>query len=56
LLAKQLLAETALSIIDVAFASGFASVRRFNAAFRSAYRRPPSAVRGARRPRAARLG
>ena len=31
LLAKQLLTETALPIIDVAFASGFASVRRFNA-------------------------
>ena len=30
LLAKQLLTETKLPIIEVAFASGFASLRRFN--------------------------
>ncbi|HWB08931.1 MAG TPA: AlkA N-terminal domain-containing protein [Pirellulales bacterium] len=45
LLAKQLLTETALPIVDVAFASGFASVRRFNALFRSRYRLTPSDVR-----------
>lgn len=45
LLAKQLLTETALSVIDVAFASGFASLRRFNAAFRARYRMPPSRLR-----------
>ena len=33
LLAKQLLTETNLPMIDVALASGFASVRRFNCAF-----------------------
>ena len=33
LLAKQLLTETALPITEVAFASGFASLRRFNDAF-----------------------
>jgi AraC family transcriptional regulator of adaptative response / DNA-3-methyladenine glycosylase II len=33
----------------IAFAAGFASIRRFNAAFRAVYRRPPSAVRRARR-------
>jgi len=54
--AKVLVDETTLPMGTIAFAAGFASVRRFNAAFRSAYRRPPSAVRGARRPRAARLG
>ena len=48
--------KATLPMGTIAFAAGFASVRRFNAAFRSAYRRPPSAVRGARRPRAARLG
>src|SRR5438132_1304802 len=37
----------------IAFASGFASIRRFNAAFRVVYRRSPTAVRRARaaRPR-----
>src|SRR5881409_2098240 len=54
--AKALVDGTAMPMSAIAFAAGFASIRRFNAAFRSAYRRPPSAVRGARRPRAARLG
>jgi AraC family transcriptional regulator of adaptative response / DNA-3-methyladenine glycosylase II len=45
LLAKQLLTETALPIIDVAFASGFASVRRFNALFRTRYRLTPRDLR-----------
>jgi AraC family transcriptional regulator of adaptative response / DNA-3-methyladenine glycosylase II len=45
LLAKQLLTETALPIIDVAFASGFASVRRFNDLFRSRYRLTPRDLR-----------
>src|SRR5690242_16442021 len=42
LLAKQLLTETSLPITRVAFDSGFASVRRFNALFRSRYRLTPS--------------
>src|SRR5437773_728309 len=45
LLAKQLLTETHLPIIQVAFASGFASVRRFNGLFRSHYRLTPSQLR-----------
>ena len=44
-LAKQLLQDTALSMADVAFASGFASVRRFNARFSERFGRPPSALR-----------
>lgn len=45
LLAKQLLADTSLSITRVAYASGFQSLRRFNATFRERYRMPPSLVR-----------
>lgn len=45
LLAKQLLTETRLSVIDVAFASGFSSLRRFNDAFRTQYRMPPTRLR-----------
>jgi AraC family transcriptional regulator, regulatory protein of adaptative response / DNA-3-methyladenine glycosylase II len=45
LLAKQLLTESRLPIIEVAFASGFASLRRFNALFRSHYRLTPSHMR-----------
>ena len=49
--AKRLVDETTLSISAIAFAAGFASIRRFNAAFRAVYRRPHSAVRRARRGR-----
>jgi AraC family transcriptional regulator, regulatory protein of adaptative response / DNA-3-methyladenine glycosylase II len=45
LLAKQLLTDTTLPIIDVAFASGFSSLRRFNALFRQRYRFAPKALR-----------
>jgi len=45
LLAKQLLTETALPVTEIAFASGFSSLRRFNDAFRSRYRMPPSQLR-----------
>jgi len=38
LLAKRLIAETQLPMVQVAFAAGFESVRRFNALFRSHYR------------------
>lgn len=44
-LAKQLLHDTTLSPTDVAFASGFASVRRFNALVQQRFGRPPSALR-----------
>ena len=46
LLAKQLLHQTDLSMIDVALASGFGSVRRFNETFQRLYHRPPSTIRG----------
>ncbi len=45
LLAKQLLTETHLPIIEVAFASGFASLRRFNDAFLGRYGMPPTRFR-----------
>ncbi|HEX6314289.1 MAG TPA: AlkA N-terminal domain-containing protein [Gemmatimonadaceae bacterium] len=45
LLAKQLLTETRLSMSRVADASGFQSVRRFNALFRERYRLAPEALR-----------
>jgi AraC family transcriptional regulator of adaptative response/methylated-DNA-[protein]-cysteine methyltransferase len=50
--AKALVDETALPMAAIAFAAGFASIRRFNAAFRAVYRRPPSALRRPRRSRA----
>lgn len=40
-LARQLLSQTSLSVTEIAFASGFSSIRRFNEAFRSRYRRAP---------------
>jgi len=46
-LAKQLLQDTALPVTQIAFAAGFASVRRFNAAFADAMGAPPSRLRRA---------
>jgi transcriptional regulator GlxA family with amidase domain len=46
--AKNLIEETTMPMAAVAFAAGFSSIRRFNAAFRSVYRRPPTAIRRAR--------
>jgi len=51
--AKRLLDDTTLRLSDIAFASGFGSIRRFNAAFRGVYGRPPSAFSP---PRARRRG
>ncbi|MCE9545464.1 MAG: helix-turn-helix domain-containing protein, partial [Planctomycetia bacterium] len=45
LLAKRLIAETQLPMVQVAFAAGFESVRRFNSLFRSHYRLTPSTLR-----------
>jgi AraC family transcriptional regulator of adaptative response / DNA-3-methyladenine glycosylase II len=45
--AKQLLADTRLPVTQVALASGFASVRRFNSAFTAHYGLSPSALRRA---------
>jgi AraC family transcriptional regulator of adaptative response / DNA-3-methyladenine glycosylase II len=53
LLAKRLLTDTALPVTEVAFASGFGSVRRFNALFQQRYRLRPSELRGERQGRAA---
>ncbi len=49
LFAKQLIQETSLSMVDVAEASGFGSVRRFNDAFIRLYRRSPRELRGRKR-------
>jgi AraC family transcriptional regulator, regulatory protein of adaptative response / DNA-3-methyladenine glycosylase II len=43
--AKRLLDDSAMPITDIAFAAGFQSVRRFNAAFKAKYGRAPSAIR-----------
>ncbi|UZD56052.1 AlkA N-terminal domain-containing protein [Caldimonas aquatica] len=62
LLAKQLLTDTHLPMTDVASASGFGSVRRFNAAFLAHYRLAPGQLRRSARDvdgppmRAVRLG
>jgi AraC family transcriptional regulator of adaptative response / DNA-3-methyladenine glycosylase II len=47
LLAKQLLTETMLPITEIAFASGFSSLRRFNDAFSGRYGMPPTRFRKA---------
>ncbi|MBK6471906.1 MAG: DNA-3-methyladenine glycosylase 2 family protein [Betaproteobacteria bacterium] len=47
LLAKQLLTDTPLPVTQVAMASGFDSLRRFNAAFVQRYRLNPTQLRGA---------
>jgi len=45
LTAKMLLTDTTLPITEVAYASGFASLRRFNDAFKTNYRLNPSQFR-----------
>jgi AraC family transcriptional regulator of adaptative response / DNA-3-methyladenine glycosylase II len=45
LLAKQLIHQTRLPMTEVALASGFGSLRRFNETFQQLYDRPPSALR-----------
>jgi AraC family transcriptional regulator of adaptative response / DNA-3-methyladenine glycosylase II len=45
LLAKQLIQETRLPMAEVALASGFGSVRRFNETFQDLFGRPPGALR-----------
>jgi AraC family transcriptional regulator of adaptative response / DNA-3-methyladenine glycosylase II len=51
--AKRLIDETDFLMTQIAFASGFSSLRRFNDAFLRAYRRPPSAIRRLRQADAA---
>ncbi len=48
LLAKQLVHDTGLSMTQVALASGFGSVRRFNETFRQLFGRPPMSLRRGR--------
>jgi len=43
--AKRLLDDTQLPITDIALASGFGSIRRFNDAFRATYRQSPREIR-----------
>ncbi|MEI9941862.1 MAG: AlkA N-terminal domain-containing protein [Pseudomonadota bacterium] len=45
LLAKQLIHETRLPMAEIAFASGFGSVRRFNEAFLALFQRAPGELR-----------
>ncbi|MFA9275103.1 MAG: bifunctional transcriptional activator/DNA repair enzyme AdaA, partial [Candidatus Aquirickettsiella gammari] len=45
LFAKKLIQETQLSMVDIAFAAGFGSVRRFNALFESRYNMAPGSIR-----------
>ncbi|MGA7064102.1 MAG: AlkA N-terminal domain-containing protein [Candidatus Acidiferrales bacterium] len=51
--AKKLIDETILPMSQVAIASGFNCVRRFNAAIRVTYRRTPTQIRRLARPSAA---
>lgn len=46
LTAKQLLTDTRMPVAQVALASGFSSLRRFNAAFAENYRMSPTRLRG----------
>jgi AraC family transcriptional regulator, regulatory protein of adaptative response / DNA-3-methyladenine glycosylase II len=48
LFAKRLIAETAMSMAEVALASGFGSVRRFNHVMGKTFGRPPRELRRAR--------
>ena len=50
LLSKRLLTDTALPVTEIALASGFQSLRRFNALFKTRYRMPPSRLRKAAAP------
>jgi AraC family transcriptional regulator, regulatory protein of adaptative response / DNA-3-methyladenine glycosylase II len=43
--AKRLIDETTLPMTQIAFAAGFGSVRRFNAAIRNVYHRTPTQIR-----------
>ncbi|GAA1960308.1 DNA-3-methyladenine glycosylase 2 [Catenulispora subtropica] len=47
--ARRLLDDTDLAVADVAFASGFGSLRQFNRAMRETFRDTPNGLRGRRR-------
>lgn len=44
-LARKLISETTLPVTEVAFAAGFSSIRRFNAAFKERFKKAPSEIR-----------
>jgi len=44
-IARKLLDSSSLSITDIAFSSGFQSIRRFNDAFKERFKKPPSAFK-----------
>lgn len=44
-LTRKLIAETSLPMTEVAYASGFRSVRRFNEAFKQRFKKSPSLIR-----------
>jgi AraC family transcriptional regulator of adaptative response / DNA-3-methyladenine glycosylase II len=48
LFAKQLIGETRLPMTEIAQAAGYASLRRFNAAFSATYGKPPREIRRGR--------
>ena len=54
--ARQLLVGTDLSMADIAFASGFGSIRQFNDTIVAVYDRTPSQVRATRPPNAVEAG
>ncbi len=43
--AKRLLDTTHLSMTDIAYQSGFKSLRRFNTVFKETYKRPPTEIK-----------
>jgi len=55
-LARQMIESSDLSMTEIALASGFRSIRRFNAALRRSYGEPPSSLRRAARAESARPG
>ncbi|MNJ96772.1 DNA-3-methyladenine glycosylase 2 [compost metagenome] len=44
-LARKLITETGLPVTEIAFASGFSSIRRFNDAFKERFKKTPSEIR-----------
>jgi AraC family transcriptional regulator of adaptative response / DNA-3-methyladenine glycosylase II len=50
LFAKKLITETSLGMTEIALASGFGSVRRFNDVFQHTYGRTPTELRRKKRP------
>lgn len=51
LLAKKLLTDTNISMTDVAFSSGFSSVKRFNTLFKEKYKLTPTSFRKESKPK-----